>query len=154
MQVEKFLKKAGVKFAKHRHAKAYTAQELAAEEHVSGHNVAKSVAVHADEQYLLCVLPASCRIDLPKLAAALGANKCRVATEEELAELFPGVKVGAEPPFGNLYGLGTIVDQRLTECETITFSAGSYSKSIELPFSVYDRLAAPQVLDFALPPSG
>lgn len=152
MKVEKFLKKAGAEFTKHRHPKAYTAQELAAEEHVSGHNVAKSVAVHADDRCLLCVLPASCRIDLGRLAASLSAEQCRIAGEDELAELFPDVKLGAEPPFGNLYGLKTIVDKRLTECETITFCAGSYSKAIEMPFEEYSRLAEAQVLDFAVAP--
>ncbi len=149
MKVEKFLKQAGAKFAKHRHPKAYTAQELAAEEHVSGHHVAKSVAVHADDHCVLCVLPASCRIDLARLAAGLDAKQCRVASEDELTELFPDVKVGTEPPFGHLYGLATVVDERLTRCETITFCAGTYSKAIEMPFSEYSRLANPQVLDFA-----
>ncbi len=149
MQVEKFLKKAGVEFAKHRHSKAFTAQELAAEEHVSGHSVAKSVAVRADDQCVLCVLPASCRINLLKLAMGLEVQQCQIITEDELAGLFPDVKVGAEPPFGNLYGLPTIVDLRLTQCDVITFSAGSYSKAIRMPYSEYERLAAPRVLDFS-----
>ena len=72
MDVEKFLKEAGVDYEKHEHPVAYTAQELAAKEHVSGHTVAKSVAVYADGRCVLCVLPASCNIDLDRLAEGLG----------------------------------------------------------------------------------
>jgi len=153
MKVEKFLKKAGVKFSKHRHPKAYTAQELAAGEHISGHQVAKSVVVHADDRRVLCVLPASCRIDLTKLAAQLGVKHCRIAEEAELEELFPDVKLGAEPPFGHLYGLETVVDEHMTRCDNITFSAGDYSKAIEMSFSEYVRLSEAKVMDFALPAS-
>ncbi|MHC4561559.1 MAG: aminoacyl-tRNA deacylase [Planctomycetota bacterium] len=151
MRIEKFLKNAGASFEKHRHAKAFTAQELAAEEHISGHKVAKSVAITADNRRLLCVLPASCKVDLNRLAEMLDASECHIADEAELEQLFPDVKVGAEPPFGNLYGLPTVVDERLTHCEMITFSAGTYRKSIRMPYREYARLAEPQVLDFAMP---
>jgi len=151
MKVEKFLKEAGVAFEVHKHPKAYTAQELAHEEHVTGHAVAKSVAVHADSQAVLCVLPASCRVDLPKLAGQLGAQRCELANEDQLHQLFPDVKVGAEPPFGGPYGLQTVVDQHLAECEAITFSAGSYKKSVRMAYADYARLAEPKVLDFAMP---
>ena len=149
MKIEKFLKKAGVAFETHRHPKAFTAQELAHEEHVTGHAVAKSVAVHADGRNVLCVLPASCRVDFTKLSGALGATKCGLVSEDELTELFPDVKVGAEPPFGSLYGLETVVDERLAQCECITFSAGTYRKAIRMSYAEYARLAEPKVLDFA-----
>ena len=95
MDVEKFLKEAGVEYEKHEHPVAYTAQELAAKEHVSGHTVAKSVAVYADGRCVLCVLPASCNIDLDRLAEGLGATQCLLADETDLAGLFPDVEVGA-----------------------------------------------------------
>ena len=89
MKVVKFLKEAGVDFEVHKHPKTYTAQELAHEEHVTGHAVAKSVAVHADSEAVLCVLPASCRVDLTRLAGQLGAEQCELADEEQLHQLFP-----------------------------------------------------------------
>ena len=147
MNVEEFLKEAGVEYESHEHATAYTAQRLAAEEHVSGNTVAKSVAVHVDDGYVLCVLPASCKVDLDKLAKALDAKQCRLADEGELAKLFPDVEVGAEPPFGKPYGLDTVVDEHLAQCQTITFNAGTHSRAIRMRCADYTRLAEPKVLD-------
>ena len=151
MKVVKYLKEAGVDFEVHKHPKAYTAQELAHEEHVTGHAVAKCVAVHADSRAVLCVLPASCRVDLARLAGQLGAQRCELADENQLHQLFPDVKVGAEPPFGGPYGLETIVDQHLADCKAITFSAGNYKKAVRMAYGDYAKLAEAKVLDFAMP---
>ena len=150
MDVETFLKDAGVKYEEHEHPVVYTAQELAAQEHISGDAVAKAVAVQADGRYVLCVLPASGRIDLDKLGKGLRAKKCRLADEGELAKLFPDVEVGAEPPIGEPYGLETVADERLTRCEAITFNAGSHRKSIRMAYADYARLAAPKIMDFSV----
>ena len=152
MPIEKFLKEAGVAYDLHKHPDAFTAQELAHEEHVSGHMVAKSVVVHADDHPVLCVLPASCRADLGQLAEQLGVRKCKLADEADMTSLFPDAEVGAEPPFGNLYDVQTVVDRRLSQCETITFSAGTYKKAVRMAYADYAKLAEPTVLDFALPP--
>ena len=152
MDVEKFLDEAGVAYQTHEHPIAYTAQRLAAEEHVSGHSVAKSVVVHADDRCVLCVLPASCRIDLAKLAEGLRVKKCRLADEAEMARLFADVEVGAEPPFGTPYGLQTIADHHLAECHEITFSAGSHHRALRMSYADYAQLEKPQVLAFCVQP--
>ncbi len=153
MRIEKFLKSAGVSFEKHRHGRTFTAQELAAEEHVSGHRVAKSVVVHIDDRCVLCVLPASRRVDLEHLAAAFGAQRVFLANEAEMQQLFPDVELGAEPPFGGLYGLDTLVDEQLTRCDAITFPAGTHRRCIEMAYEDYAHLAEPKVMTFSLPKS-
>ena len=152
MDVEQFLNEAGVKFQTHEHPIAYTAQRLAAEEHVSGHAVAKSVVVHADDRCVLCVLPASCKIDLARLAEGLGVGQCSLADETEMAGLFADVEVGSEPPFGTPYGLQTVADHHLAECQEITFSAGSHHKALRMSYADYARLEKPQVLAFCAQP--
>jgi len=149
MDIAKFLKKAKVAFELRKHREAYTAQEMAAAEHVSGNAVAKPVVVRAGKKHVLCVLPASCKVDFGKLAKLLKAKKCRLADESELGEIFPDVEIGAEPPFGKPYGLETVVDERLTACETIAFAAGTHSQAISMSYADYARLAEPTVGDFA-----
>lgn len=149
MDIEKYLTEAGVSFERHEHSTAYTAQTLAAEEHVSGHKVAKSVAVSADGRSVLCVLPASYKVDLDKLAQVLGARECRLVDEAELAKLFPDVEVGAEPPFGEPYGLETFVDEHLALADTITFNAGSHREAIRIRYADYAQLAQPSVVDLS-----
>jgi Ala-tRNA(Pro) deacylase len=150
MDVEKYLTEAGVEYTSLKHPEAYTAQEVAAEEHVSGDMVAKSVLVHADDEPVLCVLPASCKIDLAKLAKTLKADKCRLADEAELGKVFPDVEIGAEPPFGKPSGLETLVDTRLSQCRTITFTAGTHRQAVQMAYDDYAALAEAKVLDFAL----
>jgi len=92
-------------------ARVYTAQEIAATQHVPGKEVAKVVMVKADEKMVMLVLPASYRFELKKLKDVLKFKKVGMAREAEFQELFPDCEVGAMPPFGNLYNLEVWVDQ-------------------------------------------
>ena len=150
MKAEQYLRDQGVAFEHHTHAPMYTAQELAAEEHVPGRDVAKTVIVKADDGYAMCVLPACCKLDLDKASKAIGAEHCRLAEESEMAELFPDVEIGAAPPFGNLYDIPTLVDSLLAAEERIVFASGSHREAIAMKYADYARLATPQVVDFSV----
>ena len=71
MKIQDYLKEQRARFEIHEHPPAYTAQEVAAEEHVSGNRLAKVVVVKADKEFAMCVLPASYKLDMEKVAAAL-----------------------------------------------------------------------------------
>ncbi len=150
MDIERYLKDAGVSYELHHHGVAYTAQQMAAVEHVSGDTVAKPVVVHAGRKYVLCVVPASCKVDLSRLARTVHAKRCRLAEESELGSLFPDVELGAEAPFGKPYGLETLVDARLASCETIAFVAGDHRQTVLMRYDDYERLAEPIVADFSV----
>jgi len=150
MKILDYLKEHGVAFEVRMHAPAYTAQEVAAEEHVSGNELAKAVTVKADENFLLCVLPASYKLDMKKVARAANAKKVRLADETEMAKLFPDSEVGAEPPFGNLYNLPTFVDEHLAGDKEIVFQAGTHRDAIRMSYADYARLARPTVTDLAV----
>ena len=149
MKISEYLKDKGVYFTLHEHPPAYTAQEVAAEEHVSGKIIAKTVVVRADESYVMCVLPASYKLDMEKAAKAISAKKVRLADETEMAKVFPDVEVGAEPPFGNLYELTTLVDKHLAESDEIVFPAGSHRQAVRMKYADYESLAQPKVADLA-----
>jgi Ala-tRNA(Pro) deacylase len=51
--------------------------------------------------------------------------------------------VGAEPPFGQLYGLPVVVDEHLARAGRLLFRAGSHEESIELGFEDFLNLEAP-----------
>lgn len=151
MKLQDFLAQHGVDFELHQHKPAYTAQEVAAEEHVSGNVLAKAVVVHGQANgYAICVLPASYKLDLRKAAQALGEKEVRLADEEELAELFPDAEVGAEPPIGKLYGLPTLVERHLTQDDQIVFQAGTHRQAIRMSYSDYEKVAEPKVADIAV----
>src|SRR5438270_10653303 len=87
----------GIAYEELHHAEAYTAQEVAQREHISGHRVAKVVCVMADGRPIELVLPASRRVMLDWVQELLGANELRLATEEELGMYFTECELGAIP---------------------------------------------------------
>ncbi|MBE0537764.1 MAG: YbaK/EbsC family protein [Phycisphaerae bacterium] len=149
MKVVDFLEEESAQYEVTQHRPTFTAQQMAAEEHVPGMFVAKPVVVRADSTYYLCVLPACCKIDLDALRVQLGVARVELAEESELAKLFPDCALGAEPPFGALYGLETIMDASLQEDEYIVFQAGTHEQALKMDVSEYRRLAEPKVLSFS-----
>src|SRR5437867_3528453 len=64
----------GIAYEELHHPEAYTAQEVAQREHVSGHRVAKVVCIMADGQPIELILPASRRVQLDWVRKLLGAQ--------------------------------------------------------------------------------
>ena len=148
MQVIKFLKKSGVKYKVSKHKTAYTAQEMAAVEHEPGQYVAKPVVVKADKEYVMCVLPACYNIDFKALKKQLKAKSVKLAKEKEIEKLFEDCEVGAEPPFGNLYELRTVMDKSLEQDDHIMFKDGTHEKAVQMSMADYRKLVEPEVLEF------
>jgi Ala-tRNA(Pro) deacylase len=149
MDVCEYLSDEGVSYVADDHVPVYTAQELAASEHVSGDKMAKPVIVYDGDEYVMCVLPASYRLNLNKASKALQAIDLRLASEAEMGEIFDDCELGAEPPFGNLYRMDTFVDNHFAEDEEIVFQAGSHDRAITMRYSDYQSLARPHLADLA-----
>ena len=149
MRILDYLSAEQVDFEVRHHRTRYTALEEAAAEHLSGRMFAKTVVVSVDGEYVMLVLPASCRVDLGRVSALLD-GEARMATESELAELFADCELGAEPPFGSRYGLRTLVDEHLAGQLAIAFRAGSHREVVILRWDDYARLEWPRVCAIAL----
>jgi len=130
----------------------YTAQETAHKLHVSGKELLKVVVVKTDGQgFHLAVVPAARLVDLRKVAEVVGADRASLASEGEFQERFPDCEVGAEPPFGHLYGIDTLVDEHVMERGEVAFLAGSHHEAVEMSRADFERLARPKVGDFCKP---
>lgn len=149
MNLESFLQQARVDYEKHNHRAAYTAQRLADAEHTSGYQVAKPVVVRSRAGFAMCVLPAPKRLDIDRAAAALRQPDLRLATESEMAGVFPDCELGAEPPIGRLFGLETVVDDQLLRGEYITMQAGTHTEAIRTRREVFEQLCRPIVAPIA-----
>ncbi len=149
-RLERYLREQGVGYEVHHHPLAYTAQEVAASEHVPGKELAKTVIAKADDDRLvMVVLPATRTVHLAKLATALGADRARLAEEPEFTAAFPDCEVGAMPPFGNLYGVPVYVDRSLAADERIVFRAGTHTDTMRVAYADFARLVGPTVVDIA-----
>lgn len=148
MKIAEYLRQQGVSFETRHHEQHYTAQEEAQAQHIPGGMFAKTVIVKAGEEFVMLVLPASHHADLEQVGGILGQTAV-LASERNLAELFPDCELGAEPPFGSLYQLRTLVDESLGRHERIAFRAGSHTEVILMAYADYARLAQPEVARFA-----
>jgi Ala-tRNA(Pro) deacylase len=133
------------------HAEACTAREVATASRVPAREVAKAVVVRDGRgRDLMAVVPASCRLDLEALSRASGRRGLTLATEDEVARLFPDCEPGALPPFGNLYDLPTFVDVCLFEAPDIFFAAGSRREVVGMRVEDYVWAARPMLGRFCL----
>lgn len=134
-----------------KHVTTYTAQETARVQHIPGKEVAKVVMVKkGDQTPVMLVLPASYRVDFETLRAVVNTGAV-LEEEREFRALFPGCETGAEPPFGNLFDLETVVDTALTRDEQIVFNAGSHRESVRMRYEDFANLVHPHVATFACP---
>lgn len=153
-RLKKLLEEHDVEYEVIDHAPAYTAQEEAAAAHVPGREWAKTVVVLVDGEPAMAVLPATRRLNLEKLRAAVGSDRVELAEEADFQRLYPDCEPGAMPPFGNLYGQTTFVDESLREDERIAFHAGDHRTAVEIPYAAFERLAEPVPERFSEPAEG
>lgn len=150
-EIVKYVMDHQLPFTRHWHPRAVSAQMLAAAVHVSGYRVAKSVICEADGKRCIALLPAAELLDEGALAQALGAKEVKLVGEGEFDRMFPNCEIGAEPPFGGLYGLPIVADEKLTEDETILFRAGSHEETMEMLWDDFVKLERPLVAAIGRP---
>ncbi|MBI3321393.1 MAG: YbaK/EbsC family protein [Candidatus Omnitrophica bacterium] len=153
-RLKAFLQASKVQYTAARHPVVYTAQEIAAAQHVPGRQLAKCVLVNTDRGPLLAVLPAIHLIDVKQLKALLNAKTLAIAKESDIKERFPDVEVGAMSPFGNLYSVPVVVDRVLEESGEIVFNAGSHTETIKMRYRDFAALTKPLAGGFGQPISG
>jgi Ala-tRNA(Pro) deacylase len=149
-KIKDYLESKRVNYQTLEHEPAFTALEIAGAQHLPGRDVIKTVVVSADGQFIMCILPAVHRIDFGKLRKIIGANDVHLADESEVSALFPDCEVGAEPPFGEAYGLKVYADKILEENEEIAFNAGTHTDMLRIKFRDFVRLARPIIADFGV----
>lgn len=145
-KLKEALDEAKISYEVYNHTLAYTAQEIAASQHLTGKEMAKVVMLVADGALMMGVIPGSYKIHLDTVKTSLGANKTRLATEDEFTARFPGCDIGAMPPFGNLFGIPVFVDPTLERDEYIYFNAGNHVQTVRLKFEDFARLVKPKVV--------
>ncbi len=149
MNIEQYLSEQGVEFEVIQHEQAFTAQEVAAAEHVTGHKFAKTVIAEGAEQSYMLVLPASRHVDFGKASELVG-EPLEMASEGKMKRLFADCEVGAEPPFGAEYGLPTYLDESLADQDEIVFRAGTHDRTIKMSYDDYARIEEPTVGDLVV----
>lgn len=141
LALEQYLAGHGVAYHVLLHAPTMSSLHTAEASHVSANELAKAVVLKHDEGYLVAVLPASRHLEWKALSNWLNQN-IALATEEEIAWLFPDCAPGAVPPIGEAYGIETIVDDSIAEQSDIYFEGGDHATLIHMAGPAFCRLTA------------
>lgn len=147
--VHSLLDQHDVAYEVHDHPRAVDANRLAQSEDVTGWDVAKPVLLAVGGQLAMAVVPAPVRVDLDKASNVLGHSEVRLATEDEFVSQFPDCEAGAEPPFGNLYGIPVFLDETLRRRQRMVCRDGSHTETITLAVNDYVEVVAPEIVDLA-----
>lgn len=146
-----YLDAQGIRYAHTTHSPAYTAEEVAAAEHMPPYRIAKTVVCHDADGYLMVVVPADSYVDMEQLRIAIGSPVLYLAEEQELLIRFPGAELGAMPPLGPLFGLRVYLDRETANQEFIAFNAGTHRDVIHMRVADFKRLMQPLVGEFCQP---
>lgn len=126
------LETAGIPYETIPHDRTATALAEARALHVEPATVAKTVVLSTPEGIVRAVLPASCRLDVGKVRAALNVDRVDLLTEAALAGAYPEFELGAVPPIGGPHGDRVLVDIGVCEHEFVLFEAGTHDTSIRI----------------------
>jgi Ala-tRNA(Pro) deacylase len=149
--IKEILEKRGVAYEELHHRVAFTAQEVAQSEHVSGHNVAKVVIVLADGRPVELIVPASRRVNLERVRVVLGAEDVRLASEAEMEKIFTDCETGAIPPLRHWKDVTVLMDASMPSSSELVFQAGTHEDTIRLKFKDWLELVSPLVQVFTEP---
>ena len=150
--VQEFLRQSNVGYSVFPHVPAFSAQEEAAVTHISGRDWAKPVVFFADGEPIQAVVPADLVVDVDQLLALTGAEHLRLATEDELSELYPDCEPGAMPPLGPLYNQSVFVDIALAAEPQVVFNGGTHADAVCMRYDDFATVAKPVVGSFAMRP--
>lgn len=117
---------------------------------MAAHTMMKTIVYSGDNGYGMLLLPADCTADFDEVRRLLGLAEIRLATEAELAALFPECELGAMPPFGNLFNMPVLLDEGLATPEFIGFTAGTHRDVLHISAADFHALVNPLVTSFAL----
>jgi prolyl-tRNA editing enzyme YbaK/EbsC (Cys-tRNA(Pro) deacylase) len=144
-----FLDKNNVKYEIIKHRVVYTAYDKAATLKIKLGQVAKTIIVSLDKKdRALALIPANKNLDKKKLLQIINKQRQKLklnnfkkidfAEEKWMKKTLKGIKLGATPPFGALYGLKTFIDNALTKQTKLFVNAGDYQSSLKIaPSSLF-----------------
>lgn len=138
--IQDYLKTTGVKYEVVKHPRRVVSSEIAQTAHIAGSQLAKGVVLHAEDGgYLLVVVPSTHKVDLDVLSETL-SRPLGLATEDEVATLFPDCDAGAVPPLGPAYGLKVLLDKGLADEDDVYFEAGDHAALVHVSGRDFGKL--------------
>jgi Ala-tRNA(Pro) deacylase len=150
-QIIALLERKGCEYRTFHHEPVRTSEEAARVRGTPLERGAKALLLKTDGAFVLAVLCASDKVRSSALRRHVGCKKMSFASAEDVAAV-TGCEPGGVPPFGNLFGLRVVMDERLVGQEWIDFNAGERTRSIEMRSADFVAIVTPEIVAFASAP--
>jgi Ala-tRNA(Pro) deacylase len=152
LQIKELLDKHNAKYVHYTHEHVHTSQDAAAIRNTNLDDAAKAIICKLQRKdgtyvFIQAVIQASKRIDLKKLKILLDSKNVALASPDEVLRE-TGCTIGSVPPFGILFNIQVYFDEGLLTRESIVFSAGTHTDSIEMNPESYVDIVNPVITEF------
>jgi Ala-tRNA(Pro) deacylase len=137
--LQKYLTDQNVAYDLIPHERTTSSIDTVATTHVAGDSLAKGILLRDSQGYWLAVLPASRHARLSDLRTELG-EPVRLASEQEIAEIFRDCARGAIPPVGACYGLDVLIDDSIDQQPELYFEGGDHATLVRMSQTEFARL--------------
>jgi len=153
-KLNKFLSQNKVKFEEIKHRQVFTGLDKAATLRVKPGLIAKTLIMKSgpegkpsasygvNKNLAMAILAANRNLNKKKFAKASKLKNPDFVSETLIKNRIKGFKVGAIPPFGQLFKMPTFIDRGLLKEKMVFISAGNYETSLKLSSKVLEKLGA------------
>lgn len=149
-EAEKILfifKEKKVNYLLYEHEPVYTSRQAASVRGVELKTGCKSMLLKTKAgKFVLANIAADRKIDLKKLEKIVG-DKLAFAAKEDVLQA-TNCEPGSVPPFGQLFGLPTYLDESVLENEFVNFNIGMLTKSVKISRQDLLRIMEPKISNF------
>lgn len=113
------------------HKRTHSSEGTVRASHVPGDRVAKAVVLTREGGFIVAVVPACAKVRLDVIEKALHCP-VSLASEDEIAELFPDCDVGAIPPIPEAYAVEAFIDDSLDQQPDVYLEGGDRRSLIHI----------------------
>jgi Ala-tRNA(Pro) deacylase len=147
-KILRIFKENNVDYQLYEHEPVYTSQEAATVRGVELKTGCKSMVLKTkNDKFILADVAADKKIDLKKLEKIVG-DKLSFATKEEVLQA-TNCEPGSVPPFGELFGLHTFLDESVSENAFVNFNIGLLTKSVKISKQDLLKIMKPTISKFS-----
>lgn len=141
-KITKYLDKTKIKYEVVEHKTVYTAYDKAATLKIKPNVIGKTLVLKADGGLVMVLIAGNKNLDLVKIKKLAKAKKIGFISETILKNKFKGIKLGAIPPFSELWKIPMFIDGGLAKEKNIFVSSGIYEASFKASPNVFVSLGA------------
>lgn len=139
-KLSSFLGKNKIKYEVVCHKIVYTAFDKAATLKVKPNVIGKTLILKTDKGLICALISGNKNLDKNKLKKIGKFKKVDFISETVMKNKFKGFKLGAIPPFGELWDLQTFIDRGLMREKNIFINTGVYEISLKLSPRNFEKM--------------